>query len=98
MGPILMIAKSNEDEKVFKDKDGNLIPFSRLTDKQLIEAVKFAEKRANECYKMHESLLKKAEQLRTKSLRFTELLDSLEEEVNVRKEAIENKLKELTIN
>lgn len=97
MGPVLMKAKSTEDDKVFKDKEGNLIPISKLSDKELIEAVKFSQKRADECYKMHEKLVQRASQLQAKSIFFTDLLDNLEAEVESRREAIESKLKELTL-
>lgn len=92
-----MIAKERKDETVFRTQEGNLIPISKLTDEDLIEAAQFCKKRSDDCFNMKKGLNKRAEQLEKKSEFFAEMLSNLEDEIQLRKKVVESKLKVLSI-
>jgi hypothetical protein len=84
-------AKDNENQLLWKKKDGSLVNINTLTDNELIEARKISSSLMNKYYNFKEKALYQVKKCSDICDLHSELLEQLDEELIVRKEVYAKK-------
>lgn len=89
-------AKDDENQRLWKQKNGNLVAINTLTDPELIEARKISSSLINKYYNMKEKALFQVKKCADISDLHTELLEQLDSELETRKQVYANKVEMLS--
>lgn len=89
-------AKDDENQRLWKQKNGNLVAINTLTDSELIEARKISSSLINKYYNMKEKALFQVKKCADISDLHTELLEQLDSELETRKQVYANKVEMLS--
>lgn len=89
-------AKDDENQRLWKQKNGNLVAINTLTDSELIEARKISSSLINKYYNMKEKALFQVKKCADISDLHTELLEQLDSELDNRKKVYAQKVEMLS--
>jgi hypothetical protein len=78
-------AKDNEDERLWKKKNGSLVAINTLNDAELIEARKISSSLINKYFSLKEKAMYQVKKCLDISDLHTDLLEQLDVELNARK-------------
>lgn len=78
-------AKDNEDQRLWKKKNGNLVAINTLNDSELIEARKISSSLINKYFALKEKAMYQVKKCIDISDLHTELLEQLDNELAIRK-------------
>lgn len=87
--------KENENERLWKKKDGSLVRINSLNDKELIDARKISGNLLNKYFEKKEKALYQVKKCTDICELHGDLLEKLDEELLARKELYANKAREL---
>lgn len=89
-------AKDDENQRLWKQKNGNLVAINTLTDPELIEARKISSSLINKYYNLKERALFQVKKCADISDLHTELLEQLDSELDNRKKVYAQKVEMLS--